>query len=170
MQRPFALLLVLFALSCASAPSLPPAPWSQPALRRTAVSRHYVDEWRKAGNRDSCAPVAPAALGEGEGATPRPATFSGGWAVAYDRPDLRSAFGVAGAGVRADEPSYYKWPYEKRWADGSIAGYGPEGGTGPNQLAYLRIKGQGCVYNVWSRLGRDHLEFLLEHLRFVATD
>ena len=52
-------------------------------------------------------------------------------------------------------------------ADGSTAGYGPEGGTGPAQLAYLRIAGQGCLYNVWSRLGRAHLEQLLGALRFV---
>lgn len=87
--------------------------------------------------------------------------------MAYDLPDLRSAFGVAGAGVRADEPALYQWPHRKQWADGSVAGYGPEGGIGPNELAYLRIRGQGCVYNIWSRLGRDHLEFLLERLRFV---
>jgi hypothetical protein len=75
---------------------------------------------------------------------------------------------VAGTGTSSDPDSAeYRWPHERRWADGSIAGYGPEGGTGPNQLAYLRIAGQGCLYNVWSRLGREHLEFLLEQLRFV---
>ncbi len=56
-----------------------------------------------------------------------------------------------------------------RVADGSSAGYGPEGGTGPSDLAYLRIQGQECLYNVWSRLGRAHLEHLLESLRFVAV-
>ena len=34
--------------------------------------------------------------GQDAGATPRTATYSGGWAVAYDRSDLRSAYGVAG--------------------------------------------------------------------------
>ena len=43
-----------------------------------------------------------------------------------------------------------------------------EGGSGPNQLAYLTIPGQGCLYNVWSRLGVDHLEYLLGQLRFVS--
>jgi hypothetical protein len=80
---------------------------------------------------------------------------------------VRSAFGVAGTGVDAADPSYSEWPYSRVWNDGSSAGYGPEGGTGPNQLAYLRIAGQDCLYNVWSRLGRDHLEDLLENLRFV---
>ena len=90
--------------------------------------------------------------------------------MAYDQPDLRSAFGVAGTGSGAAEPSYDDWPFARRWADGSSAGYGPEGGSGPNQLAYLRIAGQGCLYNVWSRVGREHLERLLEQLRFVAVD
>jgi hypothetical protein len=87
--------------------------------------------------------------------------------VAYDQPRLRSAFGVAGTGSRATDPSYDAWPHRRAWADGSTAGYGPEGGTGPNQLAYLRIQGQDCLYNVWSRLGQAHLEQLLESLRFV---
>ena len=94
------------------------------------------------------------------------APAAGGWAVAYDRPDLRGAFGIAGSGTTA-EGATYAWPDTLRWADGSSAGYGPEGGTGPNQLAYLRIAGQGCLYNVWSRLGRAHLERLLAELRFV---
>ncbi|HEY5610921.1 MAG TPA: hypothetical protein VIL97_06930 [Thermoanaerobaculia bacterium] len=33
--------------------------------------------------------------------------------------------------------------------------------------AYLRIAGQQCLYNLWSRLGRDHLELLLDELRLV---
>lgn len=40
---------------------------------------------------------------------------------------------------------------------------------GPNQLAYLRIPGQDCLYNVWSALGRMHLEQLLAALRFVRV-
>jgi len=53
------------------------------------------------------------------------------------------------------------------WDDGSRVDFGPEGGTGPNELAYLRIEGQDCLYNVWSRLGRDQLEQLIRELRFV---
>lgn len=151
------------------APVLPAAPWSGARLSVAAVPSVFVDEWRKAENRATCAPVAPANLGAGAGASPRRANFGGGWAVAYDRPGLRSAFGVAGTGSRASDPAYDAWPYRRAWADGSSAGYGPEGGTGPNELAYLRIQGQGCLYNVWSRLGRAHLEQLLESLRFVAV-
>lgn len=153
----------------APAPAPPAAPWSGARLAASAVPAVYVAEWRKAENRATCALIAPASLGEGAGATPRRANFGGGWAVAYDRPGLRSAFGVAGTGSRASDPAYAAWPHRRAWADGSSAGYGPEGGTGPNQLAYLRIRGQDCLYTVWSNLGRAHLEQLLESLRFVAV-
>lgn len=147
----------------------PPAPWLGAPLPASSVAPVYLEQWDRAANRGSCALVVFAEPGTvGQGATPRAATFSGGWAVAYDLPNLRSAFGVAGAGVSAGEPAYDEWPYRMRWADGSTAGYGPEGGTGPNLLAYLRITGQDCLYNVWSRLGRAHLEHLLASLRFVS--
>ncbi|HEV2149721.1 MAG TPA: hypothetical protein VGR37_20140 [Longimicrobiaceae bacterium] len=129
----------------------------------------YVAEWRRAENRATCALIAPASLGPHGAARPRAANFGGGWGVAYDLPDLRSAFGVAGAGVSASGPSYSGWPHRREWSDGSTAGYGPEGGTGPRQLAYLRIPGQDCLYNVWSHLGREHLEQLLAELRFVRV-
>jgi hypothetical protein len=149
-----------------AAPRLPAAPWAAAPLAASAVPPVYRAQWSRAENRATCALLAPATLGEGEGATPRAATFAGGWAVAYDRPGHRSAFGVAGAGTSAAGTTY-AWPDTLRWADGSSAGYGPEGGTGPSQLAYLRVAGQGCLYNVWSRLGRAHLERLLGALRYV---
>lgn len=42
-----------------------------------------------------------------------------------------------------------------------------QGGIVPRQLAYLRVTGQRCLYNVWSQLGRSHLEALLGELRVV---
>ena len=142
-------------------------PWAQKRLSRAAVPAVYVEQWQQANNRETCALLAPAALGAGEGATVRAASFADGWGLAYDTPQVRSAFGIAGTGVEASAPTYDDWPFTRQWPDGSWAGYGPEGGEGPNQLAYLRIQGQGCLYNVWSRLGRSHLEYLLEQLRFV---
>ena len=153
--------------AAAAEPTLPPAPWSERPITSSDLPPVYRAEWRKADNRSTCALVAPRSLREGEGATARAANFAGGWAVAYDRPGLRSAFGVAGTGSKAADPAYSDWPHVRRWADGSFAEYGPEGGTGPNRLAYLRIAGQECLYNVWSRLGREHLEELLDELRFV---
>ncbi len=150
-------------------------------------------EWRKADNWGDCAPLALASHAGGEGSARR-AHFSGGWAVAFDRPNLRSAFGVAGSGLlpddRADQAAKVaaleeQWPYIRRFAAGenlpagSVAGYGLEGaqrysaanpdGREQDSLAYLRIPGQACQYNVWSKLGRAHLEALLGHLRIVET-
>jgi hypothetical protein len=147
-------------------PSLPP--WEAPSLPAAAVPPVYLEQWRQAENRSTCAAIAPGATGVE--AQPRPASFSGGWGVAYDLAGLRGAFGVAGTAVEAGAPAYANWPHTRTWADGSSVGYGPEGGTGPNQLAYLRIQGQGCLYNLWSRLGLEHLEHLLEQLRFVEPE
>lgn len=144
----------------------PPAPWSKASISAPPI---YAAAWQSAENRATCRLVAPLALGEGAGATARAATFSGGWAVAYDNGGMRSAFGVAGTGANATDSIYRDWPRTRRWSDGSTVGYGPEGGTGPNQLAYLRIAGQRCLYNVWSRLGITHLEYLLDQLRFVDS-
>jgi len=165
-----ALLSLLFVACATSSPTPLPrtAPWRSTPIPRLEVQTIYVEEWSKAENRDTCALVAFRTLGEaGKGAQARAAKFAGGWAVAYDFSHLRSAFGIAGAGVKADDPSYDKWPYAYEWGDGSKVEYGPEGGDGPNQLAYLRVAGQDCLYNVWSRLGREHLEELLREIRMV---
>jgi hypothetical protein len=163
-----ALLLTACATTNSSAPFPPTAPWRSAPISRLEVPTVYVEQWSKAENRDTCALVAFRRLGTGgAGAQLRAANFAGGWAVAYDFPDLRSAFGIAGAGVKADDPSYDKWPYVHEWGDGSKVEYGPEGGEGPNQLAYLRIEGQGCLYNVWSRVSREHLEELVREIRLV---
>jgi len=171
------ILSILLISACSSggsepgqpAPNVQPAPWSMAPLPSSAVPTVYLTEWRNAENRATCAPIAFASAAIDRNATARRANFAGGWGVAYDLPGQRSAFGIAGAGVAASEPSAHQWPYQRTWSDGSSAGYGPEGGTGPNQLAYLRIAGQGCLYNVWSRLGREHLEGLLDAIRLVDT-
>lgn len=150
-----------------------PAPWSEPALAGSAVPSVYLAAWRAADNRARCAPLAPERLDPelARQAQARVATFSGGWGVAYDLPDVRSAFGVAGTGASASaRDTYDAWPDKRTLADGSRVGYGPEGGTGPNWLAYVRIPGQDCLYNVWSRRGRAHLEELLGQLRFVRVE
>lgn len=179
-------LLTLFAaggLACRSA-AVPPvsssspaeralAPWSNSAIAPGDAPSVYATVWRAAGNRQRCALLVPASLPPDVAlqASPRAATFSGGWGVAYDLPSQRSAFGVAGTGASAWTGNVYDaWPERREFADGSRVGYGPEGGTGPNWLAYVRIPGQDCLYNVWSRQGRAQLEQLLAQLRFVAIE
>lgn len=176
---------VIFFAACASTPPAPapdPAPWSGARLQSDAVPAVYLTEWQKAENRSTCAPLAFASLGTGEGATPRRANFSGGWAVAYDKPGLpgkdasgydcadcgRSAFGIAGAGIEATDDVVARWPNQRTWADGSSAGWGLEGDTGPGWLAYVKVADQQCLYNVWSNVSREHLEFLMSQLRRVS--
>jgi hypothetical protein len=148
-------------------PDIEPAPWSGAKLAADAAPGPYLEQWRKADNRALCAPVAPIDLAGHPDAKPRAANFSGGWAVAYDEPGVRSAFGIAGSDADAGRASDSIWLDSITWADGSTASYGLEGGTGPGHLAYLEIAGQGCLYNVWSKHGADHVVALLERLRFV---
>lgn len=159
------------------------SPWSKPPLAKHEVPQVFLEQWRQVGNRvSSCAAIAPTSLGSGQGATPRPANFgTNAWAIAYDKPGLpgrrpdgsfcdncgRGAFGIAGTSVNIDEPRYQGFSFHRQWADGSRADYGLEGGDSLPYLAYLEISGQRCLYNVWSFLGRDHLEHLLDHLRFI---
>ena len=153
----------------AATPDTPPAPWLRRVPARQ-VDTVYSQQWRRADNRRSCALLVlpKQAAAQQPKARARAATFHGGWAVAYDLPNQRSAYGIAGTGTLASHSPYrYRWPNHLHWADGSHAGYGLEGGTGPQYLAYLTIPGQTCLYNVWSRLGEAHLQQLLADLRRV---
>lgn len=162
----------------AGPPAAPP-PWAGEPLAEADVPRVFRDEHRVADNRDTCPLLVPTVVEAG--ARPRRASFSGGWAVAYDKKGApgtrpsgepcascgRSAFGVAGTGV--EKGGGPQWPKEIVWSDGSRAGYGPEGGQGPRLLAYLELSDAGCLYNVWSALGEDHLVVLIDGLRRVQA-
>lgn len=158
---------------------------------RLVAEAIVLREWQRAENRESCAPLAFASTGQARGA-PRPADFGGGWGVAFDLPNMRSAYGLAGPGtVAADRalPDEQRqrlrgqWPYFRELdalPQPAFAGYGIEGdkaypddnpsGRGINTLAYVRTGEQQCTYNVWSRLGRAHLETLLDALRAARVD
>ncbi|MGE0871113.1 MAG: hypothetical protein AB7P03_21290 [Kofleriaceae bacterium] len=142
-------------------PSDPPAPWEAEPVDAAAVPKIYFDVHRKAENRASC----PLLVITETDAKPRRASFAGGWAVAYDAPGERSAYGVAGTGVAGG--GGYKWPNNASYRDGSKAGYGPEGGTGPKMLAYIEVAGASCLYNVWSSRGLEHLTKVMNGLRRV---
>ncbi|MDB4967091.1 MAG: hypothetical protein JWN44_2780 [Myxococcales bacterium] len=141
-----------------------------------------IKEWRKAENKNRCAPVWFDDLGDANGGRVRATYFSGGWGVVVDKSGLpgrgqgtggcpscgRAVVGMAGAGVIGSESDTARWPLHKTWPSGMRAGYGLEGFTmGPDWLAYVLIPGQSCLYNVWSYVGREHLEHLLDHLRIV---
>ena len=144
-----------------------PPPWAAAApLATAAVPKVYLDEHRKAENRATCPLLVITDPGsEGKGARARRASFHGGWAVAYDKKGKRSLFGVAGAGV--EKGGGPQWPREIHWKDGSKAGYGPEGGTGPNALAFVEAADAGCLYNVWSAVSEQHLLTIIQGLRRV---
>lgn len=183
-RLPIALLGVL-AMSWVTATATPVQP-AAPLIGRALV----LAEWRKAKNRRVCAPLAFAADGNARGRVRR-ANFSDGWAVAFDLPGRRSAYGLAGTGVLPDDEAPIgnqreilarQWPYVRALPGlrpQSFAGYGIEDakplttrdpqGLGENLLAYVRVPGQRCLYNVWSRLGRRHLELLMDSLRVVPA-
>jgi hypothetical protein len=144
------------------------APWSASKLKPNAVPSVYLTEWKKAENRDRCALLVLDGLSDSSEVRSRRAYFGGGWAVAYDSAKERSVFGIAGSGADVDSPGpAYPFPFTRRWADGSVANYGLQGGEGPDYLAYLQVAGQKCLYNVWSKRGRAHLESLIDRLRLV---
>lgn len=183
-------MLVLFvfivsACTTATVPSalpLAPAPWE--ANTAVAAPQVLLDEWGRAENRESCAPMTIADPGpQARGGTARRANFSGGWGVAWDVPGLpgraatghpcetcgRGVYGIAGAGIvwGADEGNV-GFPHRLDFAGGNWAGYALEGMTGPNWLAQVRVAGQPCVYYVWSFVGREHVEHLIRNVRRAA--
>ncbi|CAM8673063.1 hypothetical protein [Sphingobium cupriresistens] len=191
------LMAAMMAGGCAPPPVTPPAspkPLSSdgPAPPAAPASSPLIGadvarvQWDVAENRAQCAPLALRSDGGAAGKA-RAAQFSGGWAVAFDLPGVRSAYGFAGPGTIAidAEPDAAQrarltrqWPYMRdlpTLPHPAFAGYGVVGaepypadnadGKGLHSLAYLRIGGQHCTYNVWSRISRAHLETLLDNLR-----
>lgn len=145
------------------------APWDAAPVAASAVPAVYLAEWKKAKNRARCAPLALVGGEKKPGVTVRRANFSDGWAVAYDLPGQRSAYGVAGTGLDLDGKGY-PFPNSLTFADGSSAHYGLSGGTGPGYIAYVEVAGQRCLYNVWADVGgQERLEELLRSLRLVQT-
>ena len=171
MFRPFCLLLLatvpFFALADTKAnTSEKNAPWAKNP-RTQQFNPVYTQQWRKAENRKTCALLvlprdASAHLPQ---AKSRSASFSGGWAVAYDTAKQRSAYGIAGAGSQVANADIQRWQQHRFWRDGSAIGWGLEGDTGPKHLAYVKEKGQKCLYNVWSTVSEDHLLSLVQNLR-----
>ena len=182
-------------ITAASAMPTPPASQSTkaqpaPALVGADVARA---QWArsddgKSGEKPRCAPLALASAAGANG-VPRAADFSGGWGVAFDLPNLRSAYGFAGPGVLPDDeiPAEAhrdrlerQWPYMQALGQlpaPSFAGYGLSGaepypednpeGHGLQSIAYVHVGGQTCTYNVWSRISRAHLQALLGNLRLL---
>ncbi len=99
----------------------------------------------------------------------------------YDCPDCgRGVFGV-GSGRPAPPPPRDSdrgraLVLGRAWDDGSIARYGETPAvagsatnSNPQAIAHVEVPQQRCHYDVWSYLGREHLEVLLDGLRVVAV-
>lgn len=147
------------------------ASWRKPAIKWTATDAVYSREWAKSETKERC-PIlalpsnAPAHLA---GHQVRRANFSGGWGVAYDLPNLRSAYGVANAGVTEPLGPRSIWADYHQYADGTELSYGREGGDPEgNWLAYLILGDSQCFYNIWSQKSKAHLEQIITELRVVA--
>ncbi|MBW2461594.1 MAG: hypothetical protein JRH11_08095 [Deltaproteobacteria bacterium] len=163
------------------------APWSAEPVATSDVPGALVRAWASAENREWCAPLT---LGTaGRGVPVRRADYHGGWAVEFDKRGMpgvdrsgqactdcgRGAYGIAGTAVMVDQEDPLE-AEERTLADGSRVRIETsvdeadleEGAEG--SVATLKIRGQECVYQVWSFSGDAHLQELLEDLRFVGSD
>lgn len=150
--------------------AIPKAPWTNAAIHKNETDSVYIKEWAKSESKSLCPILAlpKQAAAHLSGHSIRRANFSGGWGVAYDLPDLRSAYGVANAGTINPEEVNYSWPYNVNYQDGSMVGYGHEGGNpSAKWLAYVVTPHNGCFYNVWSAQSKAHLEQMIADLRLV---
>jgi len=163
--------------------SLPQAPWSGQPLEADGDNASVVHAWSLAENSTFCAPLSLSSDAIGD-AHARTSSLAGGWAIEFDQhgaPGVREngttcahcgrgTFGIAGTGMSPDEVFDIDddAPVTPTFSDGSVVQVADvEEGVAS---ATLTVQGQGCVYQVWSFLGQDHLDALLSHLRFVSVD
>lgn len=166
--------------------ALPLAPWADAPLAVAAVPAPILAAWQHAENRAECAPIAPTALGAGDGANPRVGELEGGWAVEFDQRGMpgadrdgapcarcgRGVFGIAGTNLVPEdlvtEESLSDLP-PASFADGSHLSVEPPVGDEDAAAAVITVRGQGCVYQVWSFLGEEHVRELVSSLRLVEV-
>jgi hypothetical protein len=165
--------------------TMPEAPWTEAPVAPAAAPAELLAAWASAPNREWCAPLVPGGI---DGATARRADYDGGWAVEFDKSGMpgvtrngractncgRGAFGIAGTAIMIDDEEQLE-AEERILRDGSRVRYEPavdeedeEGGVA-TRVATIKIRGQECVYQVWSFAGDEHLETLIEDLRFVEA-
>ncbi len=172
------------AVDAADLEGLPAAPWSEGTVDSSAAPGAVLAAWSRAENRTSCAPLVATAPGAAEGAEARVSELiEGGWAVEFDRRGMpgmsprgapcarcgRGVFGIAGTEMDPDELAGEADAPAPTFADGShLEVEGPADGE-TVAAATLTVRGQGCVYQVWSFLGEDHVREIVQGLRVVDT-
>lgn len=150
----------------------PKAPWNNPAIHNSETDATYRQEWAKSESKSLCPILAlpKQAAAHLTHHSVRRANFSSGWGVAYDLPNVRSAYGVANASTADPKDAFNNWPYNIVYKDGSLVGYGHEGGDpSAKWLAYIFIPQNSCFYNVWSAQSKTHLEQIISELRIVQN-
>lgn len=169
--------------AASSLATLPPAPWSAAPVDADGENAALVAAWSQADNSSFCAPLSLSSDAIGD-ANARVSSLAGGWLIEFDQsgaPGVRAngstcsrcgrgAFGIAGTGMSPDE--VFDLDEEQdvtpTFSDGSAVQLAEvEEGVAS---ATVTVQGQGCVYQVWSFLGQDHLDALLAHMRFVRVD
>lgn len=162
--------------------TLPSAPWAAPPMSANEAPHQILSAWENAENREICAPLASRTLGVAAGARARTSELSGGWLVEFDHPGLpgvdrqgrecdtcgRSVVGIAGTAIAPDALDPDADALAPTYSDGSHAEVEFTDADGENVASVtFTVTGQGCVYEVWSLLGPDHLAEVVAGLRFV---
>ena len=161
----------------------PVAPWSAAHLAQPAAPRALLQAWHRSENHGWCAPLAPTTLGAGEGARARSGAYAGGWSLEFDQRGAagmtaggdvcetcgRGTFGVAGTAMSADEAEDLVGGTATVLADGGRIDV-QASSEDPAAVATIVVPGQDCVYQVWSFLGRAHLDTLVASLRLVDAN
>jgi hypothetical protein len=156
---------------------LPPAPWRAKPVARSAVPPAYVAAWDRARNRKDCALLFPLDGGpalQDFKATESKTPDDNGWDIFLSGPaGTVEVLGLFEKASQAQGPSF-----TRSWADGSVAKYGPDSGNAAPGMddanvgafeAVLTLPDQTCAYRIYTTLGKDHLEFLFDRLRLMAS-
>jgi hypothetical protein len=154
---------------------LPAAPWRAKTVRRSAVPPAYVAAWDRARNRSGCALLFPLdggpALGEAKASEEKTPNDNGWDIFLTGEAGTIEVLGLFDKTSQAQGPSF-----TRSWADGSVAKYGADlGNAAPGTddsnsapfEAVLTLPDQACAYRIYTTLGKDHLEFLFDHLRLM---
>lgn len=158
-----------------------PPPWSQPPIDGGPARAVALAIWQESGNRDRARLLLPADTLLTPETTTRPARIDEGWAVAWDSPGLpgltargercstcgRGVMGIAAIDLIPNPSRVRASPVVMEWNDGGLAGLGnlPDEGR---WIADILLPGQQASYQLWTYVGRDHLDYLVSQLRYVT--
>lgn len=129
---------------------LPPAPWSGAPVVAGEIPAQVHALWTA--RDESCAPLGFEGV---DVATATASALDGGWSLEFEGSD---GYGLAGIALEpeAASPSFDDGSVVIRESDEGVAS------------ATIQVGREGCVYQVWSFRGEEHLDELIGGLRRVA--